>query len=116
MFAPRYTDPLGSRLPAFERNILKLRAMQMLLIMFYAEELKRQVLDLIQTTDRLRVRFKPAEFKERVPEGAKRPLPKALNALIDDGAINDDEKNEIVSLIDYRKRPVRRPLRFAANT
>ncbi|AHG50264.1 hypothetical protein RLEG12_01260 (plasmid) [Rhizobium leguminosarum bv. trifolii CB782] len=76
--------------------------MQMLLIMFYAEELKRQVLDLIQTTDRLRVRFKPAEFKERVPEGAKRPLPKALNALSDDGAINDDEKNEIVSLIDYR--------------
>ncbi len=102
MFAPRYTDPLGSRLPAFERNILKLRAMQMLLIMFYAEELKRQVLDLIQTTDRLRVRFKPAEFIERVPEGAKRPLPKALNALIDDGAINDAEKNEIVTLIDYR--------------
>lgn len=102
MFAPRYTDPLGSRLPAFERNILKLRAMQMLLIMFYAEELKRQVLDLIQTTDRIRVQLKPAEFEERVPKGAKKSLPKALNVLIDDGAINDDEKNEIVSLIDYR--------------
>ncbi len=31
--------------------MLKLRAMQMVLIMFYAEELKRKVLDLIQTTD-----------------------------------------------------------------
>ncbi|WP_430246504.1 hypothetical protein ACQY1M_25115 (plasmid) [Neorhizobium sp. DAR64861/K0K2] len=76
--------------------------MQMLLIMFYAEELKRQVLDLIQTTDRIRVQLKPAEFEERVPKGAKKSLPKALNVLIDDGAINDDEKNEIVSLIDYR--------------
>lgn len=51
MRQPHFLDPLGSRLPAFERNVLKLRAMQMVLIMFYAEELKRKVLDLIQTTE-----------------------------------------------------------------
>jgi len=34
---------LGAKLPALERNILKHRAMEMLLVMFYTEELKRDV-------------------------------------------------------------------------
>jgi hypothetical protein len=52
MIPKRFTDPLGSTLPALEQNILKYRAMEMLLVMFYAEELKREVLDCIQTSDR----------------------------------------------------------------
>ncbi len=35
-----FTDPLGNELPALERSILLLRGIQMLLVMFYAEELK----------------------------------------------------------------------------
>ena len=54
----RFTDPLGSTLPALEQNILKYRAMQMLLVMFYAEELKREILDRIQATDGWLVRVK----------------------------------------------------------
>ncbi|KRA43228.1 hypothetical protein ASD80_08230 [Devosia sp. Root635] len=76
--------------------------MQMLLTMFYAEELKRRVLDLIQTTDELWNRLKPGERPERVPKGVKNPVDKALNALIQDGAITAAEKVEIVALIDYR--------------
>jgi hypothetical protein len=45
MLPKRFTDPLGSKLPALEQNILKYRAMEMLLVMFCAEELKRDVLD-----------------------------------------------------------------------
>ncbi|PIO99442.1 hypothetical protein [Pleomorphomonas carboxyditropha] len=103
MRQPHFLDPLGSRLPALEQNTLKLRAMQMMLVMFYAEELKRKVLDLIQATDGLAARLQPAGSRhERVPKGTKNPVDKALNALIDDGAIAPDEKVEIVSLIDYR--------------
>jgi len=98
----RFTDPLGSYLPALERNVLKHRAMGMLLVMFYAEELKHDVLDRIQTTDRLMGRLKKGASLERVPKGTKNPVDKALNALVADGAMTVSEKTEIVKLIDYR--------------
>jgi hypothetical protein len=97
----RFTDPLGSKLPALEQNILKYRAMEMLLVMFYAEELKRDVLNRIQTTDRTRLRLGMA-VSERAPKGAKNAVDKALNALVADRAISAADKIEIVKLIDYR--------------
>lgn len=100
MHKPRFTDPLGSTLPALEQNILKYRAMEMLLVMFYAEELKQEILDRIQTTDGWFARVKGQP--ERVPKGVKNPVDKALSALIADGAIKAHEKKEIVQLIDYR--------------
>ncbi len=103
MLPKQFTDPLGSKLPALEQGILKFRAMQMLLVMFYAEELKRKVLDLIQSTDRLIVRLQKGNTPpERVPKGTNGAVDKALNALIADCAITAAEKVEIVKLIDYR--------------
>lgn len=103
MIPHAFTDPLGHRLPALERNLLRLRAMQMTLILFYAEELKRKALNLIQSTDSLRSRLtKDASFKERVPVGSKKAVDKALSALVADGALTAKDKAEIVSLIDYR--------------
>ena len=55
---------------ALEKNILKYRAMEMLLILFYVEELKELVLDCIQTA-----------------KGSKNPVDKALNALVQAGAL-----------------------------
>lgn len=101
MHKPRFTDPLGAALPALEQNILKFRAMQMVLVMFYAEELKREVLDCIQTSDRWRARHQKG-YVERAPRGVKNPVDKALDALIADGAIKPHDKKEIVELIDYR--------------
>jgi len=101
MHKPRFTDPLGSILPALEQNILKYRAMEMVLVMFYAEELKREVLNRIQTTDSWHARNKTG-YVERVPRGVKNPVDKALNALVADGAIKPRDKKEIVELIDYR--------------
>lgn len=101
MHKPRLTDPLGSTLPALEQNILKQRAMEMLLVMFYAEELRRDVLDRIQTTDAWLARHKKGHV-ERASRGVKNPVDKALDALIADGAIKPKDKTEIVELIDYR--------------
>jgi hypothetical protein len=97
----QFTDPFGSKLPALELNILKLRAMEMVLVLFYAEELKRHVVDCIQTTDRLSNNLQK-NVKQRIPKGTKNPVDKALSALVDDKVIRADEKKEIVGLIDYR--------------
>lgn len=100
-----FLDPHGSRLPALERNILKLRAMQMVLVIFYAEELKRKILDLVPETDNFVVEVPPdgaERERERVHKGTKSSVNKALNALIADKALMSEEKTEIVSLIDYR--------------
>lgn len=98
-----YLYPLGSRLPALERNILRLRSLQMVLVMFYAEQLRRKVLELIQSTDRFRAILADGTSAEsRVPKTAKDQVKKCLNALVDDGALSVAEKDEIRDLIDYR--------------
>lgn len=101
MVPKHYSDPLGAELPALEKNILKYRAMEMLLVLFYAEELKRDVLDRIQATDRLAISLSTGK-QERVPRGVKNPVDRALNALVADGAVTRRQKEEIVRLIDYR--------------
>lgn len=103
MHQRHFLDPLSNKLPALERNILKLRAIQMVLVVYYAEELKRKILALIQTTDRLNQELKPNQKEtERVPQGTKNSVGKALDALVSDCAISSDEKADIVSLIKYR--------------
>ena len=75
MLPIKFNDPLGSKLPALEQNILKCRPMQMLLVMFYAEELKRDAINL-----------------NRVPEGTKNIVDRALSVLVTDCAITAAEK------------------------
>lgn len=103
MIPRAFIDPYKSRLPALERSILKLRGMQMLLVMFYAEELKAHVLSLIRATDRFRNAVNEAgENINRIPNGQRNPVGKALNILVKDNAITTEEKDEIEKLIDYR--------------
>jgi hypothetical protein len=85
MLPKNFRDPFGTKLPALERSILKLRAMQILLVLFYVEELKRDVLSL-----------------NLVPKGTKDAIDKSLSGLVVDNAITAVEKTEIVALIDYR--------------
>jgi hypothetical protein len=39
-----FIDPLGSTVPALEQNVLTLRAIELVLALFYVEELKRKVI------------------------------------------------------------------------
>lgn len=96
-----FIDPLG-KLPALEACEIRLRALQFVLALFYAEDLKRYVLDLIQTTDDMGRRLNIGGTIDRVPPGTRNSVGKALAALVTDKAITEDEKKEIVGLIDYR--------------
>lgn len=102
MYRSHFLDPLGSQLPALERNILKLRALHMVLVLFYAEELKRKIVGLIQDTESLMALLKPGSIQERVPKGCKNPVGKALTALVNDKALTSEDKVEIESLLKYR--------------
>src|SRR5438270_3569600 len=83
--------PRGSRLPALERNILKYRAFEMVLILFHIEDLRSYVLRTIRAND-----------KARIPEGTKKQYKKAWAYLVDKGVITKDESDEIHRLTDYR--------------
>ncbi|WP_140426999.1 hypothetical protein [Ensifer aridi] len=78
---------------------MKLRSAQMVLVLFYAEQLKAKVLSLVQGTDGFLAR---AGRVERVPKGTRNPVGKCLDALEADGALSADERAEIRRLIDYR--------------
>src|SRR5207247_235304 len=84
-------NPKGRRLPALERNILKYRAFEMVVLLFLIEDLRSYVLRTIR-----------ANNKRTIPEGSKKPYEKAWAYLVDNGVITQDESDDIHRLIDYR--------------
>jgi hypothetical protein len=83
--------PEGRQLRALERNVLKYRAFEMVLFLFYAESLKRFALDTIRATSR-----------DRIPSGVKRPVEKAFAFFVEDGVLTKEESADIQELIDFR--------------
>lgn len=83
--------PKGRRLPALERNILKYRAYEMVVILFHIEDLRSYVLTTLRAND-----------KGRIPDGTKKPYEKAWAYLVEKGVITKDESDEIQRLTDYR--------------
>ena len=58
--------PEGERLPPLERNILKFRAFEMMLSLFYAEELKQLLVSTLKVSDHWR-----PDDKKRFKKGTK---------------------------------------------
>jgi hypothetical protein len=83
--------PKGRRLPALERNILKYRAFEMVVLLFLIEDLRSYVLGTIRAND-----------KQAIPEGTKKSYEKAWAYLVDSGVITQDESDDIRELVDYR--------------
>ena len=63
----RAYHPKATQLPALERNILKYRALEMVIILFEVEDLKNFALNAVQGTDKVL----RDEGKQCIPEGAK---------------------------------------------
>ncbi len=83
----------GRLLPALERNILKFRALEMVMVLFHIESLKSFVLQSIRVTD-----------KDRIPEGVKKPYSKMWEVLVEERVITAAERDELERLIDYRNQ------------
>lgn len=99
---PHYTDPLRGRLPELERCMIRHRALQMILIIYHAEELKREVLEIVAAQrdwkNAVNDEDRPAE--EEVPDRKK--VKRAFDALVRDGVLTPDERREMVDLIGRR--------------
>lgn len=81
-----YTGPGGARLPALERNILKYRAFQILLCLFYAEQIKSFVLNTIG----------------RKQKNQRKSMKIALAHAVAEGILSHEESDELWKLIRYR--------------
>lgn len=97
-----YTDPMGSRAPELERCLIRHRALQMMLILYYAEELKRDVINGVAAQMRWRGHsaMQPADGEGPSQEGKKQK--RAFDQLVQDGVLTDDERKHMVSLIGRR--------------
>lgn len=90
--------PRGNRLGAFEKNELKRRALEMVLVLFYIEDLKHFVVESIRSTDQIR----GLPNCGRLPPGTKNLYKKAWGILVDDSVLSQQESDELKDLVDYR--------------
>jgi hypothetical protein len=82
---------------ALEKNILKYRAIQMILLLHQVESLKSFVLGSIRSTDRLVL-----EEKQRLPDGTKKLFIKVWAILVNEGIITKEESEDIQNIVEIR--------------
>lgn len=98
-----YTDPLRGALPELERCLIRHRALQMILIIYHAEELKRDVINGVAAQARWRTAVADGDAStsaELVKESKK--LKRAFAHLVQDGVLTADEQRDMVKLIEKR--------------
>lgn len=97
-----YLDLLSGELPALERNILKYRAFQIILVIFYCDHLKRKIRSLVATQNRFREILKNKKTNDDGHTNEGKNAKKSLATLKDWGLLDEEETEEIVELINYR--------------
>jgi len=85
-------------LPALEKNILKYRALQMVLLLHQVESLRAFVIGSVRGTDAVSGGVK------RLPEGAKKPMEKAFAVLVQEGVITEKESEDLQKIIGLRNK------------
>lgn len=95
-----YTDPVVD-LPKLELAIVELRSFESMLALYHAEELRKSVIDMVLTNERLRSRGGKADGP-RLKRNDKEVLKKALRIMEADGAVSEEERKEIGKLINFR--------------
>jgi hypothetical protein len=92
--------PHGKAPAAWEADILKIRAFEMVLVLFYMEDLRRFIMGAIEATDQLHGVNRLSDGKPKTKEGKKLELARAV--LVSDGVIDQAESDELKELVDYR--------------
>ena len=96
----RGQSPRGRQLRALEKNILKYRALQMVMLLFHVEDLKSFVLESVKVTQQLRGTL--GRGNAATPSTDKNALKRAWTALVSDGILTQEERDDLQRIIDYR--------------
>lgn len=113
--------PHGPALIKWEADLLKLRAFEMVLVLFYVEDLKQFVLQSIKFTKELeRTFFLRASGKSDCGDkpkekGEGKKLEIARRLLVDERVISQTESDEFLELVDYRNTVAHRVQRLTAD-
>ena len=86
--------PYGLAPTPLEAGILKLRAFEMMLVLFYIEDLKKIIIESFEVSRRYDDDFPVLPRKDK--------LKFASDFLVAEGVISDSDSNLFLSLIDYR--------------
>jgi len=87
-------------LATWEADILKIRAFEMVMILFYIEDLRKFIMGSIHATDELHGSNRLTDGKPKTKEGKKMDLARAV--LVSEGVISQSESDELHDLVDYR--------------
>jgi len=85
-----------------EKNILKLRAFEMTLILFYVEDIKKYVNTLIELADKPFGISELKRVKTRENKNSKLNIKKAMKIFVDRGILTEEDRKEYVRLVNYR--------------
>lgn len=90
------------KLPALEKNILKYRALQMVLLLHQVESLRSFVIGSMRASDKFATytTSRPA----LLPEGSKRPMEKAFQILVGKEIITEKESEDLQGIINLRNQ------------
>lgn len=92
--------PHGVAPTTWEADILKMRAFEMVVVLFYLEDLRQFIMGAIQFTDKLHGTNRLTDGKPKANEGKKMDL--ARSVLVSEGVISQTESDELFGLVDYR--------------
>lgn len=87
------------KLRALEKNVLKYRALQMILVLHEFESLRRDLINSIRHTDSIY-----SEFAQRIPPGRKKPFEAALKVIVAAGIISEVESKHLQEYAAFRNR------------
>ncbi len=92
--------PHGKDPTVWEADVLKIRAFEMVLTLFYMEDLRRFIMGSIEATDKLHGVNRLSDGKPKTKEGKKLELARAV--LVSEDVIDQAESDELKELVDYR--------------
>ncbi|WP_072570449.1 hypothetical protein [Enterobacter sp. SA187] len=92
--------PHGRTVTALEADVLKLRALEMVLVLFYVENLKDFISSSVNVTKRLR---KIIDSTQSTANDQKKiSFKEAHELLLSEGVITQEESLQLIEMIDYR--------------
>ncbi|MCU1788599.1 hypothetical protein CUU54_06965 [Pectobacterium polaris] len=92
--------PHGRTVTTLEADLLKLRALEMVLVLFYVENLKDFIISSVNVTKRLRKIIDSTKITTNNEEQIS--FKKAHELLISEGVITQEESLQLREMIDYR--------------